>query len=409
MRGGEKVLEAIVDLFPDATLHTLLHVPGTVSGTIEKLRTRCSFVQWLPASAHHYRHYLPVFPTAIEQFDLDAYDLVISTSHCAAKSVVAAGSARHICYCHSPMRYAWDQFNAYFGPDIVGPTRSKWLRPVLARMARWDRDTAGRVDRYVANSHYVAGRIRRYYNRGSTVVHPPVDTDFYRPEPSLEPENRYLVVSALVPYKRVDVAIRACARIGAPLTVVGRGPESDHLKAVANGLGADVTFAGWIDDDEVRDLYRRSRAVVMPGVEDFGMVPVEAQACGRPVVVFAQGGALESVVDGITGIHVPDDTADAFAEALNAVSTRSWDSAAIRAHAETFGKARFQQAFQAIVDETPAAPDNATDRENERNSRGTQDDPRDMSDQRPDHPSARSNAARYRQRRAYSADRENKR
>lgn len=224
----------------------------------------------------------------------------------------------------------------------------------MAGLARWDRDTAGRVDRYVANSHYVAGRIRRYYNRGSTVVHPPVDTDFYRPEPG-RPENRYLVVSALVPYKRVDVAIRACARLGVPLTVVGRGPEAAGLQALARDLRANVTFAGWIEDTDVRDLYRGAWAVLMPGVEDFGMVPVEAQACGRPVVVLAEGGALESVQDGVTGIHVKDASVEAFADALTAVSTRVWDSRAIRAHAETFGKARFQQQFQAVVDETVSA------------------------------------------------------
>ncbi|HEX6462832.1 MAG TPA: glycosyltransferase, partial [Vicinamibacterales bacterium] len=326
-------------------------VRGTVSKTIESLRERRSFVQWLPSSPRHYRHYLPVFPTAIEQFDLDHYDLVISTSHCAAKSVVKAGGARHICYCHSPMRYAWDQFNAYFGPEVVGPTRSKWFRPVLARLARWDRDTACRVDRYVANSHYVAGRIRRYYNRGSTVVHPPVDTDFYRLESGSSPENRFLVVSALVPYKRVEVAIGACARFGAPLTIVGRGPEALRLQKLAEGLGADVTFAGWIENDAVRDLYRRSRAVIMPGVEDFGMVPVEAQACGRPVVVLAEGGALESVVQGVTGLLVREPSVDAFADALDEVSRHSWDSDAIREHAETFGTVRFQQQFRRIVDE----------------------------------------------------------
>ena len=368
MRGGEKVLEAIAELYPDATLHTLLHVRGTVSPTLERLRERRSFVQVLPFAARHYRQYLPLFPTAIEQFDLDSYDLVISTSHCAAKSVVATGRATHVCYCHSPMRYAWDQFNAYFGPDIVGPTRSRQLRPALAGMARWDRDTAGRVNRYVANSHYVAGRIRRYYNRGSTVVYPPVDTAFYGPDPGVRPEARFLVVSALVPYKRLEIAIAACARVGVPLTVVGRGPEMDRLKALAGTLRADVTFAGWIDDEDVRDLYRRSRAVIMPGVEDFGMVPVEAQACGRPVVVLAEGGALESVVDGVTGIHVRDASAEAFADALNDVSVRAWDPLGIRAHAETFGKARFQQQFQVVV--TTAAryaqdPRNSAAREDE--------------------------------------------
>jgi glycosyltransferase involved in cell wall biosynthesis len=372
MRGGEKVLEAIAELYPDATLHTLLHVPGTVSPALERLAEHRSFVQWLPASARRYRYYLPFFPTAIEQFDLDGYDLVISTSHCAAKSVVVPGRARHICYCHSPMRYAWDQFDAYFGPDIVGPTTSKWLRPALARMARWDRDTAGRVDRYVANSHYVAGRIRRYYNRGSIVVYPPVDTAFYGPEPGLPPGSRFLVVSALVPYKRVEIAIRACDQVGVPLTIVGRGPEAPRLEALAAGLGADVTFAGWIENEEVRELYRRSTAVIMPGVEDFGLVPVEAQACGRPVVVLAQGGALESVVDGVTGILVRDPSVEAFAAALRAISTRSWDPHAIRAHAETFGKARFQQQFREIVDQPAEEPDL------ERNAARYAQDPRNL-------------------------------
>ena len=394
MRGGEKVLEAIAELYPGATLHTLLHVRGTASPALERLPERRSFVQWLPASARHYRHYLPLFPAAIEQFDFDGYDLVISTSHCAAKSVVVPGRARHICYCHSPMRYAWDQFDAYFSPQMVGPTMSKWFRPVLAGMARWDRATSGRVHRYVANSHYVAGRIHRYYNRGSTVVYPPVDTAYYRPEPGLAPENRYLVVSALVPYKRVETAISACARIGAPLTIVGRGPETTRLQTHANLIGADATFAGWVDDQEVRDLYRRSRAVIMPGVEDFGMVPVEAQACGRPVVVLAQGGAVESVVDGETGVLVRDPSVDAFADALTDISKRQWDPYAIRAHAETFGKARFQRQFQHVVEETVGE------------SRSKVEDPRELSVRRSDTTSGLSNAARNRPRRHNPAARE---
>jgi glycosyltransferase involved in cell wall biosynthesis len=351
MRGGEKVLEAIAELYPGATIHTLLHVPGSVSRALEAHPHKRSFVQRLPGAARHYRQYLPLFPTAIEQFDFDPYDLVISTSHCAAKSVVVPGRARHVCYCHSPMRYAWDQFDSYFGPDQVGPVRSRLLRPVLARLARWDRDTAGRVDRYVANSHYVAGRIRRYYNRGSTVVYPPVDTSFYRPEPAVRPEPFLLAVSALVPYKRLDVAVRAAAAVRMPLTVVGRGPEEVRLRAVAADSHADVTFAGWLEDTQIRDLYRRARAVVMPGIEDFGMVPVEAQACGRPVVALGKGGALDSVLDGVTGVLVAEGTDEAFAEAFDGLSRRHFDSSTIRAHAEAFGRERFQREFQDAVEQ----------------------------------------------------------
>lgn len=385
MRGGEKVLEAIAELYPNATIHTLLHVKGSVSEAIERHPERRSFVHWLPGSARRYRQYLPLFPTAIEQFDFDPYDLVISTSHCAAKSVVVPGRTPHICYCHSPMRYAWDQFDAYFGPEQVGPIQSRLLRPILAGLARWDRDTAGRVDRYVANSHYVAGRIRRYYNRGSTVVHPPVDIAFYRPESAVRPEPFLLVVSALVPYKRLDVAIRAAAATRFPLTIVGRGPEEARLRSTAASAGADVTFTGWVADEQIRDLYRRCRATVMPGVEDFGMVPVEAQACGRPVVALGEGGALDSIVDGETGILVREGSVDAFAAAFRDIASRDFDSAAIRRHAESFGIDRFKQEFQSVVGA-------ARDR------------------QRPDEPAARDveSAARYRQRPDELAVRENK-
>ena len=178
MRGGEKVLEAICEIYPDATLHTLVRVEGAVSATIERHAIKTSIVQRFPRAARLYRHYLPFFPTAVELIDLDDYDLVISSSHCAVKSVIRSGRALHVCYCHSPMRYAWDQFDAYFGPDQVGPVRSRVLRPVMAGLARWDAATAGRVDAFLANSQYVARRIRRYDNRGSTVVYPPIDTEY---------------------------------------------------------------------------------------------------------------------------------------------------------------------------------------------------------------------------------------
>src|SRR5882762_7588131 len=214
MRGGERVLEVLCERFPEAELFTLLHVRGSVSPAIERLRIHTSFVQRLPFVARHYRYYLPLFPAAVERFDLDRFDLVLSVSHCCAKSVIRSAGAHHICYCLTPMRYAWDQFDAYFGPQRIGRAASAVMRPVMARMARWDRDTSGRADRYVAISHYVAGRIRRYYNRDATVVYPPVDTDFFTPAPAAfspaSAERFALVVSALVPYKQVDVAIEAC-------------------------------------------------------------------------------------------------------------------------------------------------------------------------------------------------------
>ena len=224
MRGGERVLEALVDLLPQAQLFTLLHVPGTVSPKLEETHPRQSFITLLPWARQHYRRYIGLFPIAVEQFDLDEFDLVVSTSHCAAKSVIAPGRARHLCYCFTPMRYAWDQFDAYFGPQRVGAGRSRLYRLAFSRLARWDVKTAGRVDRYVAISQHVAARIRRYYNRGATVVYPPVDTTFYSPNGST-PRPYFLIVSALVPYKRVDLAIEACRIAGVPLRVAGNGPE----------------------------------------------------------------------------------------------------------------------------------------------------------------------------------------
>jgi glycosyltransferase involved in cell wall biosynthesis len=352
MRGGEKVLDAICELYPGATLFTLVRVPGQVSPRIEGRRVKTSLVQAIPFAGRIYRSLLPLFPAAVEMFDLDAYDLVISSSHCAVKAVIAPARAVHVCYCHSPMRYAWDQFDAYFGPAQVGRWRSRLLRPVMAGLARWDAATAGRVDRFLANSQYVAGRIQRYYNRRSTVVFPPVDTTFYSRDPAANggSEARFLVVSALVPYKRVDVAIDACRKVGAKLTVVGRGPELQRLQT----LGGDVEFRGWVSDAEIRDLYRRATAVLLPGVEDFGMVPVEAQACGTPVVALSRGGAAETIVDGVTGVLVDDSSAEAFAEGLRTVASNEPDRDAIRANSLRFSKERFMTEFQAAVDDAIA-------------------------------------------------------
>jgi glycosyltransferase involved in cell wall biosynthesis len=362
MRGGEKVLEALCERYPDADLFTLLHVRGSVSPIIERRRIVTSWLQYLPAARRYYRLGLPIFPLLVEQFDLDRYDVVISSSHCVAKSVITRPDAVHVCYCHTPMRYAWDQFDAYFGPARVGRVASAALRPVLAGLARWDRATAHRVQRYVTNSQHVARRIRRYYNREASVVHPPIDTAFFQPDASAAPGNNArrecLIVSALVPYKRIETAIDACRLAGVGLAIVGDGPERARLERVAaerGGSGGDtVRFLGRLSDDDVRTAYQRAAAVLMPGEEDFGIVPLEAQACGRPVVALARGGARETIVDGETGVLVEDPGSEAFAAGIRSALARSFDTAAIRRHAEGFGRARFGDAIDAIVRETRA-------------------------------------------------------
>jgi glycosyltransferase involved in cell wall biosynthesis len=351
MRGGEKVLDVLCQLYPDASLFTLVHVRGSVAPSIERLAPRPSILSSLPGIARVYRHLLPLFPSVVEQFDLDDYDLVVSTSHCAAKSVVRSGRARHLCYCFTPMRYVWDQRHAYFGFDRLGRS-THLLFPVLAWLARWDAATAHRVDRYLADSQHVARRIQRYYNRRSAVIYPPVDTVFYSPD-TTEPTPTALVVSALVPYKRIDVAIEACRLAGVPLRIVGHGPEEPRLRAMA---GPGVEFVGNCSDEEIRSAYRQAGVVLLPGEEDFGIVPVEAQACGRPVVALARGGALETVVDGRTGVLVPSESAEAMASAIRQVLDHPMDPGDIRHHAETFGRARFEMEIRSVIDETMSAP-----------------------------------------------------
>jgi glycosyltransferase involved in cell wall biosynthesis len=285
---------------------------------------------------------------AVELLDFDSYDLVISTSHCAAKSVVRAPRALHLCYCHTPMRYVWDQFDAYFGPARLGNVRSAIVRPGAAWLARWDQDTSARVDRFVANSRHVAARIARYYNRPASVVYAPVETSFFTS--SGDPATgSFLVVSALVPYKRIDVAIAAAAKVNARLQIIGTGPDEPRLRALA---GAGVEFLGSVSDEDLRAAYRRSRALVMPGEEDFGIAPVESLACGRPVIALGRGGACETIEHGVTGLLVDDPTVDAFAAAMDDIGRRQFDTAVLRAQAERFSTGRFETAFREVLIQT---------------------------------------------------------
>jgi glycosyltransferase involved in cell wall biosynthesis len=352
MRGGEQVLESLCRLVPDADLVTLVHVRGSVSAVIERQSIQTSFIQQLPWPSRLYRHYLPLFPTAIELLDLDDADLIVSTSTCAAKAVVPTGRAFHLCYCNAPMRYGWDQFDAYFGPQRLGMVGSAAMRHAMAWLARWDRATAPRVDRFLANSLNVAGRIGRYYNRAASVLYPPVDTEFFTPDGS-QPQPYFLVVSALVPYKRLDRAILAARQLNVPLTIVGHGPDEGRLRDLAGG---DVRFVSGLSRAELRDAYRQAQAVLLPGEEDFGIVPVEAMACGRPVVALDRGGARETVEHGVTGLLVGGESPEAFADAMTEIGRLPFDAARLRARAETFSTAQFEAALaDALAGATGAA------------------------------------------------------
>ena len=250
------------------------------------------------------------------------------------------------------MRYAWDQFDAYFGQDRFGEFRSQLMRYMMKLMRHWDVSTSRRVDRYVAISQYVADRINKYYGRTTTIIHPPVNTDFYFPD-HRKPGNAFLVVSALVPYKRIDLAIEACRLARVSLRIVGDGPELNRLKKIA---GPSVEFLGTVSDETIRELYRETVALLLPGEEDFGIVPVEAQACGRPVIALGRGGACETVIHGVNGLLVSEPTPEAFANSLKTIGEYSFDSIKIRKYALRFSRTRFIAAIQACVVETLETP-----------------------------------------------------
>jgi glycosyltransferase involved in cell wall biosynthesis len=346
MRGGEKVLLSLARLFPEAPIYTLLHVRGSVDPELEARDVRTSFLQHLPAARSRYRHYLPLFPVAAAGLDLAGFDLVVSSSHCVAKAVRPSPGAVHVCYCHTPMRYVWDRYDDYFGPGRVGPLARRLIPPLAAGLRAWDVATAPRVHRFAANSRYVASRIERYYRREAEVIPPPVDCDFFTPGED-RPGTYDLVVSALAPYKRIELALEAYRGTGWPLRVVGTGPEEARLRAAAP---AEVRFLGHVDAVTLRELYRGCRTVVMPGVEDFGIVPLEAMACGRPAVVFAEGGGPESVEPGRTGLVFSEPEPESLRRALATLDSVRFDRLALRARAEAHRRGAFEARVRDFMD-----------------------------------------------------------
>ena len=346
MRGGERVLESVLGLFPGATIHTLIHVPGSVSPAIEARPIRTSFLQRWPGAPARFRQYLPLFPLAAARLDLGAADLVISTSHCVALGARAPRPTAHLGYLFTPMRYAWGFQDEYLGQLPRGVR--VLARGLLRSLRRWDREAGRRLGHLACISRHVATRVRLAYGREAQVIYPPVRTDFFVPDPDGVPADApFLVASALTPYKRIDLAVDACTLLQAPLLVVGTGAEAERLRARA---GPTVRFLGWQDDEALRRLVARCRAFLFPGEEEFGIAPLEAMAAGRPVVAFRRGALTETSVDGLTGLFFDEPTPRALADALQRLPRHRWDPAAIRRHAEGFDEQTFLGAFQAWVD-----------------------------------------------------------
>jgi glycosyltransferase involved in cell wall biosynthesis len=344
MRGGEKCLEVICELFPDAPIYTLLHVKGSMSPLIESKEIHTSAVQRFPLVEQKYRMYLPVFPFAIESFDFSGYDLLISTSHCVAKGAIPRSDALHICYCFTPMRYVYEMYDEYFGKGQAGIATRIAMSFIAPLLRWWDKKNANRVHHYVAISDHVRKRILRHYGREAEIVFPPVDAERF--QLSQKDNGYYLIVSALVPYKRVDLAIQAFNKNGARLIVVGKGPDEAKLRRAANST---IEFVGWKSDDELARLYAGCKALVFPGEEDFGIVPLEAMACGKPVIAYGKGGVLETVQDGISGVFFPEQSVEALEEALTRAGSMHFDPQKIRDRALQFSRDIYKDKMKKLI------------------------------------------------------------
>jgi glycosyltransferase involved in cell wall biosynthesis len=346
MRGGERVLLELCRLFPTATVHTLLWNRGSVDPEIESRVRQTSFLQKLPGVARGYRKYLPLFPAAARSLSVAGADLVLSSSHAVAKGVRVARGVPHVSYVHTPMRYLWDETGSYFRFGSGGAWKRAALALVKPYLRRFDVETAREVDHFIANSENVRGRIRKFWGADAATIPPPVDTDFFTPACHAEPGDYYLIVSSLEPYKRVDLAVEAFRQLRRPLVIAGSGTLERELRASAP---ANVRFAGRVSDEQLRGLYRGCRALIFPGVEDFGMVPVEAQACGKPVICYGSGGVTESVTNGETGVYFGAQEPEALVDAVERADRHAWDAAEIRRRSLAFSRSRFRDRMESFL------------------------------------------------------------
>ncbi len=342
--GAEWVVGVLHELYPDAPIFTTIVDRSTLWPSLRNADIRPSWMQRLPGLGRHFRRYLPFYYLAIESLDLSAYDLVISNSCAFGLGARARPGGHHVCYCHTPARFIWE-YRRYVAREPFGRLTHALLPGVIAALKRWDLAWSKRPDRFVANSRAVASRIEKCYGRKAAVIHPPVDIERFRPGGS--GEDYYLVVSRLAAYKRIDLVVEAFNTLGAPLLVIGDGPQRVRLEQMAR---SNVRFAGWQSDAAVADAYQRCRALIFPGEEDFGIAVVEAAAAGRPTVAYRGGGALDTVVEDVTGVFFDAPDSEQLAEAVLRLEHRRWDARTIRAHAEQFGIGEFGRRFRSFVE-----------------------------------------------------------
>ena len=355
MRGGEKVLDLLCEILPSSDLYTMIYVPGKLTPRIEQRRIVTSWLNRLPLSGRFYRYLLPLMPSAASRLKLEGYDLVVAVSHCVAHGVSVSSGTRFVCYSLTPMRYIWDTQGELFHGRRAD-FRYRLLRGFSKRFRRWDVEASARVGEYVTISRAVQQRVKQCYGRESVVIHPPVDTEFYHPVPSASAHGEYyLWAGALAPYKRIDIVLEAFAKLGRKLVVIGDGQDIAWARRHATD---NVTFLGWQPDDVLREYYSGCRALVFPGEEDFGIVPLEVQACGCPVIACGKGGVLDTVAPlggaaGVkpTGVFFDGPSAGQLVDAVRRfeVNERQFDSAAIRSHALAFSRERCREALSELL------------------------------------------------------------